>query len=399
MVAHFIKESEDQTTLGQYRYSTLRMALQQKCHILLETLKDLPALTQWLRGIDAAANELDTPPEVFAPIFGVCKQANIQHATFHVGEDFNHLLSGIRVIDDAINLLPLTGGDRLGHCTALGIWPVQWASHMPQNLRVSREEWLITLVFIWKKFSTHNQYKKCSEQARQDAVTLANYIFADQQFLDIEQIYAIMALRHLWPEYFVKAMAVVKSFPNGFADKHRFTWRLLGLISDNWQQEAAKIAVAIQSTHENVLQLYLKWLTNHALRKRSAELIDVKRDYLPCEDVVGLQDEMLQQLSDKNIIIETLPTSNIRISQYSEMKQHHIFRWLGLERKHNNSAIEALVSLGSDDPGIFANTLVTDFYHIYQVLVTEFQLSDNKAIHLLNQINERGRIYRFHKQN
>jgi hypothetical protein len=80
------------------------------------------------------------------------------------------------------------------------------------------------------------------------------------------------------------------------------------------------------------------------------------------------------------------------------MKEHHIFRWMGLDKRHENSGIKALVSLGSDDPGIFANDLVTDFYHLYQVLREQYKLSDHDAIKELATVNERGRIYRFHHQ-
>lgn len=398
LVIHFIKSKENQFDKSYFRFSELRLELRNRCDILIKCCDDYPLLTHWLRGIDGAANELHTPPEVFSPIFRVCKQAGFHHATFHVGEDFVHLLSGIRAIDDAVRFLPLQTGDRLGHCTAIGIWPDIWAQHMPHHLRVTREDWLLDLLFIWKYFSTSSKYQKVSEKARQDAIEQSNYIFNDDIFLDIEQSYAVLSLRDVWPEYFLQAIKLIDDFPGKFVNKNKFQWRMLGLISPKWQEEAKHVENIIHKTHEKVLKLYARWLTNKDLRTRSNEIISVERDYLPNEASVELQDMLLQKLSTKKIIIESLPTSNVRISQYKEMKEHHIFRWMGLDMRHENSGIKALVSLGSDDPGIFANDLVTDFYHLYQVLREQYKLSDHDAIKELATVNERGRIYRFHHQ-
>ena len=43
--------------------------------------------------------------------------------TVHAGEDFVHLLSCLRRLDDAVQYLCLEEGDRIGHGTALGLNP------------------------------------------------------------------------------------------------------------------------------------------------------------------------------------------------------------------------------------------------------------------------------------
>jgi len=398
LVAHFIKLQDKHIDKSSFRYSELRIGLRSKCDILIKCLNDYPLLTNWLRGVDGAANELHTPPEVFAPIFRVCKQERGQHATFHVGEDFIHLISGIRAIDDAMRFLPLETGDRLGHCTAIGIWPDTWAHHMPHNIRLKREDWLLDLLLIWKHFSTSSKYQFFAEKARQDAIEQSNYIFNDDVFLDIEQTYAVLSLRGVWPEYFLQAMKLIADFPGGFTKKNNFQWRMLGLINNDWKIEAQLVESVIHNSHEKVLKLYARWLSNSDVRTRGEEIICVERDYLSNAASVNMQDTLLDKLNTKKIIIETLPTSNVRISQYKEMKEHHVFRWMGLDKRHGNSEIQALVSLGSDDPGIFANDLVTDFYHLYQVLRDKYQLTDCDAINTLAKVNERGRVYRFHHQ-
>ena len=169
---------------------------------------------------------------------------------------------------------------------------------MPDSLRISREEWLLTLLFLWERFSVQAHHHHCGERSRQEAVNLANHIFADQQFLDIEQISAVMALRSVWPPFFIKAITIVKQLPGNFANKHHFDWRLLGPISFNWQKEAQKVAELIRNTHKNILLLYYRWLTDAEIRKRSADIIDVNRDFLTPQDTVILQNEILQELRD-----------------------------------------------------------------------------------------------------
>ena len=56
---------------------------------------------------------------------------------------------------------------------------------------------------------------------------------------------------------------------------------------------------------------------------------------------------------------------------------------------------EIMVSLGSDDPGIFAGDLNGEFYQLYAALRKE-GVGDKPALDYLATINERGRQYRFH---
>lgn len=76
---------------------------------------------KFVTGADAAASEFDTPPEVFAPSFRRLRKNGIRHFTYHAGEDFFHILSGLRAIYEAIEFLGLQAGDRIGHATAAGV--------------------------------------------------------------------------------------------------------------------------------------------------------------------------------------------------------------------------------------------------------------------------------------
>ena len=125
-------------------------------------------------GIDAANLELTTPPEVFAPAFRFLRDYPIEprppsspwerfgaHAevasllrerrlglTYHVGEDFRHLISGLRAIDEVIRFLDPRPGDRLGHAIALALDPVVWMEQTGYQAVVPKLEALDDLVWV-----------------------------------------------------------------------------------------------------------------------------------------------------------------------------------------------------------------------------------------------------------
>ena len=144
------------------------------------------------------------------------------------------------------------------------------------------------------------------------------------------------------------------------------------------------------------LKLYKLWLTSDNIRKQRAEYVEVTLEYLPDEAVVALQQAVMAKMADRNIAIECPPTSNTRISQYRDVSEHHIFRWMGLPGEAIEGDVPMSICLGSDDPGIFAADLKSEFYHLFVVLTRKFGLSPAEALRKVAEMNENGRIYRFH---
>src|SRR5262249_4930602 len=68
--------------------------------------------------------------------------------TIHAGEDFMHLQTGLRMVDEAIRCFELREGDRIGHGVALGIDARLWASRAGQ-IAMSLEDRLLDLVWEW----------------------------------------------------------------------------------------------------------------------------------------------------------------------------------------------------------------------------------------------------------
>jgi adenosine deaminase len=108
-----------------------------------------------------------------------------------------------------------------------------------------------------------------------------------------------------------------------------------------------------------------------------------------------LQQALMAHVAERRVVIETLPSSNVRISQYERFEEHHVMRWMGVPGFVKPGDVPIMVSLGSDDPGIFSGNLKGEFYQLYAVL-RKHGLLDSEALRHVAAVNERGRQYRFH---
>lgn len=379
LVPHFIKKKPQKDEV--YPYALLFKDLKNQAAILMDILNHEPRLTRWIRGVDAAANEMHAPPELFGPLFRVLAKSGIAHFTYHVGEDFPHLISGIRSIDDALRFLPLRNGDRLGHCTAIGITPDIWKRSLPSSLSMSKETRLLDLVFIWRELRNHPKLLRYASDAAIEAVCLAHKVFSLEEEISITTLEQVFELRGMLAE----SEGLLGELDGSLKPKS------LWLEEYERARELAKVAGM-----KRPLKLYRQWLTDDNVRKQRDEYVEVALEYLPDEALVSLQQTVMAKMANRNIAIECPPTSNTRISQYRDVSEHHIFRWMGLPGEAIEGDVPMSICLGSDDPGIFAADLKSEFYHLFVVLTRKFGLSPAEALRKVAEVNENGRIYRFH---
>lgn len=383
LVIHFIKKAYSPKK-ESYRHSLLHSDLFKQVAIIHKIIQNYPKLSSsWIRGIDAAANELDAPVNVFAPYYRYCRKIGIRHKTYHVGEDFLHFLSGIRSVIDVIDLLDFQVGDRIGHGTVLGIDPQLWLETMPDKLFVKKGDWLIDLLIIWKYLLKSQEHVSIAYQISSEIHKLAYQIF--HRDFNCELLYQFVQIRGLTPYFVLKVV-----------EDEKWCWQTASL-NDLWRDEAKLVSDEF-GKQEAAVRILADWLSNKLVIARCEELLEVNSDYLNHDVMLFLQQTVLDKLKKQRVIIETLPTSNVRISQYKHYREHHVFRWMKVPfmSKHNDPNV--LVSLGSDDPGIFANDISCDFYQLYAVL-QEQGFNDIESLNYLSELNERGRQYRFHDKN
>jgi adenosine deaminase len=378
IVMHFVKSMH--STRDSYRHGSLRNRIEGQANVLRMTLETYPSLRKWIRGVDAAANELHASPEVFAPVFRYCRQFGLSHASYHAGEDFPHLISGVRQIIDALELLDLHSGDRIGHGTAIGIHPELWMERMPKDIAVKRGEWLIDLIRAWQRLRNLPQLSSLNARLEREIEDISSFIF--EEYISPIRLERMMQNRGLMPRFVFQA----------FEKMPAWSWKTAS-YDDAWREEARLVANALDSNQD--IPLLVKWWRDKQVIARSEEMIRVPSEVIPSDVLILLQQSVLAEVRDRNVVIETLPTSNVRIAQYQSFKEHHALRWMKVPGFEVMNDPNIMVSLGSDDPGIFVNDLGIDFYHLYAV-TRSVGLTDVDALAHLAKMNERGRQYRFH---
>lgn len=383
LVCHFIKKPwrEADQCYGPYRYLSLVKGLRREAHALLRLLQRYPKLKRWVRGVDAAANELHAPPEYFAPVFRLCHSQGVTHKTVHAGEDFPHLLSGMRYMLEALELLNLQSGDRLGHGTAMGIDPQLWLSRMPGTIIISRGDWFLSALAAWRLLNLNPGGLE----------TVAHKLTAELGRLSVE-----LFGKHLNPYLCEQVMALrtlsLLEVQRWLDNEKRLPIALP--LNDHWRKEMQEVDTRAK-INEEVFDLYWRWQSDKKVWENSLTFIEVESAFLNATHYLLLQQTLMGIVRDRGVVIETLPSSNVRISQYKNFSEHHALRWMKAPQAVKPNDPDILVSLGSDDPGIFATDIETEFHHLFYALKRS-GLNETEALHRVAELNERGRIYRFH---
>ncbi|WP_339520319.1 hypothetical protein [Comamonas sp. MYb69] len=382
LVAHFIKEDWDFKKGGPYRHYQLRRKLDKQMAQLRKTLGDYPRLHRWVRGVDGAANELHAAPEVFASVFRQALRIGLGHRSFHVGEDFPHLLTGIRNIFEAIEFLDLRDGARIGHGTAVGINPSLWLSRMPSSLHLRCGDRLLDLLAAWQLLRASSVDASIAYKIELEVNRLVQQIFRREVSISLFERAMKMRDLHI-------------GFVSDACSYSEWTWKHVS-FADGFREEA-KLVMQAKEQDYDAFSLLWEWQSNMAVWSRSETLMQVETedDIFNNEIYIRLQQSLMKHIFARKIVIETLPSSNVRISQYERFEEHHILRWMGIPGYAYEGDVPIMVSLGSDDPGIFSGNLKGEFYQIYSAM-RNIGISDAEALRHVSIINERGRQYRFH---
>lgn len=284
-------------------------------------------------------------------------------------------------MQDALILLNLHDGARIGHGTALGIDPILWLARMPATLHVRRGDRLLDLLAAWQLL---RDLPDCLTQAYQvelELNALLPKVFEAPVSLNLFE----RAMK--WRGLHMGFLASLQRWPN---------WNWASTLVDSLREEAYMVAAA-KVEDPDALEILWAWQNHRGLWDRSEALMVVEaQDTLFTSKLyLRLQQALMKQIADRRVVIETLPSSNVRISQYEKFEEHHAMRWMGVAGFTQPGDVPIMVSLGSDDPGIFAGNLKGEFYQLYAVLRKQ-GLSDGDALQRVATINERGRQYRFH---
>ena len=386
LVAHFIKAEDDATPRGQVLHGKLRYKLMRQARILAQALR-LRGVRDVVRGIDAASNELHAPPEVFGPSFRLLRAKGLDRTTYHAGEDFVHLASGIRATDEALTFLPLQEGDRLGHATALGIEPALWAERIGSQMVIGSAEHLDNMVYAHSRLAG-TLHSGEAMRWQEDIARLAQKIYGRE--VEAATLKLAWKMRHLDMLVILDLERREGLVPGdkAIADIAR---RVMRITVGRARHEELRLIAEEVEAHPTAYQIARQ---RHQLPRRwTKEREQIDTGWISHAALCTLQNDILKRLAERRVAIETLPTSNVRISFYRHYKEHHIFRWLGVSGE--GFAVMPDVCVGSDDTGIFATNLHNEYALLFETLCRNFGKTPREATKDLEDLNRSGFAHRF----
>lgn len=387
LIAHFIKRPERELEKEhEVRNYYLRKDLKKRAIALVMMINDHPKMGKWIKGVDAAASEFDARPEVFASTFAYLRNSGIVHFTYHVGEDFCHLASGLRAVYEAVEFLNLHSGDRLGHCTALGIPPEIWVERNGDCCYLSRGEWLDDLVFVWylvkKGLLSLPQSVMYNLERRIEEIAEVIYgdVYHPHELSEawlLRQYVPIEELNDYHPKYseefFLRNNIVRKLSSTDTKQRVAGLWRM---YHDGLRYKQNRLGERMPI----------------GCRFHYDELIRIDScDIFGTAELREIQNVLLELLAEKNIIIEALPSSNMQISYYDKLREYHLKYWLN---DGNNERLLPTVVLGSDDPGIFMTNIYNEYALAY-VHLKQNKYASAKRLEKIKYIHEQSEIYSF----
>ena len=363
-------------------------------------------ITKFLSGIDAAGNEENLPPEIYAPYMRELAQmhsAQISRSrpelnypeirplrkVFHAGEDFEDIVTGMRRIDETIAFLSYSKNDRISHALALGLDPFLWYTKK-SDIRISKINLLDNLVWLSyhaKKIGTEKAFAfihRHEDYIHNLACELYCPAFKDSD----------LTLKNLYNTWFLRRNCPI--LWNKFINK-----RQIILLNESSQQRVPDIDKKFIEHEETVTsQLFRYYCSSKEFYKKANILEEIRAECstydirnkkfkitnADIEIIRMIQDLKINEYADKEIIIEVCPSSNIYIGDFDSIDKHPIFRWNPpisnwLLKKYNSSGIRKNainICINTDDPTIIPTNMENEFCLLRSAAIK--MLSENENI-------------------
>lgn len=347
------------------------------CARAIEELRcSIPYLAEYIVGIDAASVEANMEPWMLAPAYreirnrkitrpGIISDDGVHHLipnigfTYHVGEEFRHVLSAFRHIDEVIEHFKYRAGDRLGHAIALGLDVDRWGREN-EVVALPIMEYLENLLWLWgnlvqKKLTVSLQIEQLEGQIMMTAESIFGSCLGMTPYI-LHESY-IEKFKDGHEDNFVKCDNVIKiDEANERNTEHfcNFYSKENDSIGELWSKE--KILCTYYCPH-------------YYLRFKKPIFVEVKQEEL--ETYREIQRQMIKKIETAGIIVETNPTSNTAIGRIDGLFSHYIMKLNSGSLKPHDDSASVLVTINSDDPVVFNTNTENEMAYIYYSLVHE----------------------------
>jgi hypothetical protein len=331
---------------------------------MVDLMRAAPRVLWLVRGLDVAADELSVPTWVLVPLFrfvrreaacaaasSAARNAPPLRMTAHVGEDYRHLMEGLRRLFECVHYQLDRSGGRLGHATALGVEPRMWAESVGAVM-MPAEERLWDLVFEWRLYSNHRlpmelrvqtpaaRPPQVENKLRELSALVFGCCYQPHQLAEAHHV-----LHQLWCPPLTRGEGAVglDAFTRAF---ERLNWtRVQG--------------------HGEVRGLLQAYRDDESVFRRGQRLVDVALDASEVAALQAVQDGLRQLVAARGIVVEVNPSSNLLIGNLLDLRNHPILR-LFPPQAQEGAPPSVPIAVGADDPITFSTFLLREYSLLHE---------------------------------
>lgn len=351
--------------------SLLRMQCIRFLRALRMLIQEVPLLDGYVVGLDAANQELWTDPWVYAPVYRFARNRentlplNPQSGlhmqsiglTYHVGEDYHHILTGLRHIDEVITYFGYKAGDRLGHAMALQVDLDVWV-HAHETVPVPGIDRLEDLLWLWAlceecpeelgkyRFEIEGKLMKLAVELLKNSNGLSPYV--------------------LWHAYTKKFKALDPNFCKTMKAAHLHqNAHSCSQLSLESQRPFCQYAIGREQSWDVEKLLLTHYCPIYTRHYKKPILISTLPEDIPM--LWAVQRHIRKKVQDMGVYVETNPTSNVSIGDISSLRDYPITQ-LNTHPLPEPNPMSILLSINSDDPLVFNTNVENELALVYHTL-------------------------------
>lgn len=287
-----------------------------------------------LVGVDFSSSDEFARPEVYAQIIRYARAKGFYRFTYHAGEDFYDLMDGLRTIEEILVFLKWDRHCRLGHAISLGKEPLIYYQERGRNVIATKQVLLDNLAwFLSKKLELGFELSADAEHYIKDKI--------EELYGDIGYVTAFRL------DAFQKSMKLRGDHPAmGMKSKDMQLFVKCALDDDEQLQPLREDA--------DVKAMFKEYYSDTDIYNKGCEIIHWKMPKGIEDGLCSIQNKLLTTINQRNISIETCPTSNFMIGPFDRYDKLPLLKFM-------DNLNDCNISINTDDKGIIATSIEGEY--------------------------------------